>query len=103
MHFVLNFWYLNINSLFNLCKSYFFFCFQGSNTFKTQDFSAYEFSGSIKNLLPGKAYVFRIQAETRVGYGPESIWKEKLPILGIYEILSQCLIFDIIFDSLDKI
>lgn len=55
---------------------------EGSNTFKTQDFSAYEFSGSIKSLLPGKAYVFRIQAETRVGYGPESIWKEKLPILA---------------------
>lgn len=32
-------------------------------------------------MFPGKTYVFRIQAETRVGYGPEAVWKQKMPIL----------------------
>lgn len=33
------------------------------------------------NLLPGKGYAFRIQAQTSIGYGPESLWKQRMPIL----------------------
>lgn len=55
---------------------------QGSPHTQGTDFKPWETHGSIKNLLPGKTYVFRIQAETRIGYGPETIWKQKMPILG---------------------
>lgn len=58
------------------------YCPQGSTHTQHKDFKAWEFRGSIKGLIPGKTYVFRIQAETRVGYGPEAIWKDKMPILG---------------------
>ncbi|XP_046673294.1 tyrosine-protein phosphatase 10D isoform X3 [Homalodisca vitripennis] len=54
----------------------------GSTHTQQKDFKAWEFSGSIKGLIPGKTYIFRIQAETRVGYGPEAVWKEKMPILA---------------------
>lgn len=47
-----------------------------------QDFRPNEFRGVIKSLIPGKAYVFRIQAETKIGFGPEAIWKQKMPILA---------------------
>lgn len=36
----------------------------------------------IKPLIPGKTYVFRVQAETRIGFGPEVTWKQKMPILA---------------------
>jgi hypothetical protein len=45
------------------------------------NFKPTEFYGSIKMLNPGKSYIFRIQAETKIGYGPEAIWKQKMPIL----------------------
>lgn len=35
----------------------------------------------IKTLIPGKSYIFRIQAETKIGYGTEAVWKQKMPIL----------------------
>ncbi|XP_073996604.1 protein tyrosine phosphatase 10D isoform X2 [Rhodnius prolixus] len=49
---------------------------------QNKNFKADDFRGTIRNLLPGKTYVFSIQAETRVGYGPEAIWKQKMPILA---------------------
>ncbi|CAH0385398.1 unnamed protein product [Bemisia tabaci] len=54
---------------------------QGSSHTEARDFKPWEFRGIIKGLQPGKAYTFRIQAETRIGYGPEVVWSEKMPIL----------------------
>ncbi|KAJ9582190.1 hypothetical protein L9F63_003477, partial [Diploptera punctata] len=55
---------------------------EGSAHTKVQDFMPIEFHGTIRSLIPGKTYVFRIQAETKIGYGPESIWKQTMPILA---------------------
>jgi receptor-type tyrosine-protein phosphatase beta len=38
--------------------------------------------GTLRNLTPGSTYIFKIQAKTAVGYGPETIWKQKMPILA---------------------
>ncbi|XP_058789130.1 tyrosine-protein phosphatase 10D isoform X3 [Phymastichus coffea] len=54
-----------------------------------RDFAANEFRGTIKNLIPGKTYVFRIQAETRVGYGQAAVWKQSMPILAPPKPASQ--------------
>ncbi|XP_035725760.1 tyrosine-protein phosphatase 10D-like isoform X3 [Vespa mandarinia] len=53
---------------------------EGSTHTQMQDFRPIEFRGVIKSLIPGKTYLFRIQAETKVGYGPEVVWKQKMPI-----------------------
>uniref|UniRef100_A0A8D8Q8Q7 protein-tyrosine-phosphatase n=1 Tax=Cacopsylla melanoneura TaxID=428564 RepID=A0A8D8Q8Q7_9HEMI len=55
---------------------------EGSNLWLTQDFKAWEFHGVIKGLTPGKSYIFKLQAETKIGYGPENVWKQKMPILA---------------------
>ncbi|KAL1506354.1 hypothetical protein ABEB36_005735 [Hypothenemus hampei] len=55
---------------------------EGSTHTLFRDFAAYEFRGTIKQLLPGKTYVFKIQAETKVGFGPATIWKQRMPILA---------------------
>lgn len=55
---------------------------EGANTSFTQDFKPWEFHGSIKNLLPGKTYIFKIQAETRMGPGPGRPWTQRMPILA---------------------
>ncbi|XP_069691312.1 tyrosine-protein phosphatase 10D isoform X2 [Periplaneta americana] len=54
---------------------------EGSKHTQAKDFNPTEFHGTITNLIPGKTYVFRIQAQTKIGYGPEVIWKQKMPIL----------------------
>ncbi|XP_049533500.1 tyrosine-protein phosphatase 10D isoform X1 [Anopheles darlingi] len=54
----------------------------GSQHTQVKDFRPNELRGSIKGLQPGKSYVFRIQAKTAIGYGPEHIWKQKMPILA---------------------
>lgn len=54
---------------------------EGSTHTQVQEFKPHEFHGIIRTLVPGKTYVFRIQAETRIGFGPETIWKQKMPIL----------------------
>ncbi|XP_034247190.1 tyrosine-protein phosphatase 10D isoform X1 [Thrips palmi] len=54
---------------------------EGSTHTQVRDFQPWDTHGTIKSLFPGKTYVFRIQAETRVGYGPEAVWKQKMPIL----------------------
>lgn len=56
--------------------------FQGSPHTLSREFGAQEFRGVIKQLVPGRTYVFKIQAETRVGFGPETAWKQKMPILA---------------------
>ncbi|XP_015595077.1 tyrosine-protein phosphatase 10D isoform X2 [Cephus cinctus] len=55
---------------------------EGSTHTQVRDFRANEFRGVIKSLIPGKTYIFRIQAETRIGFGPEAVWKQKMPILA---------------------
>jgi cadherin 5 type 2 (VE-cadherin) len=60
---------------------------QGSTHTQVNNFKPTEFYGTIKMLIPGKSYIFRIQAETKIGYGPEAIWKQKMPILRKYCIL----------------
>ncbi|XP_012532552.1 tyrosine-protein phosphatase 10D isoform X5 [Monomorium pharaonis] len=55
---------------------------EGSTHTQMQDFKPTEFRGVIKSLIPGKTYIFRIQAETKIGFGPETIWKQKMPILA---------------------
>ncbi|BET01485.1 protein-tyrosine phosphatase 10d [Nesidiocoris tenuis] len=47
-----------------------------------KDFRPWETSGTIRNLQPGKTYVFKIQGETKIGYGREVTWKQKMPILS---------------------
>ncbi|KAL0279954.1 UNVERIFIED_CONTAM: hypothetical protein PYX00_001395 [Menopon gallinae] len=54
---------------------------EGSSYTQVRDFKPDEFQGVIKTLIPGKTYIFRIQAETKIGYGTEAIWKQKMPIL----------------------
>ncbi|XP_063992532.1 tyrosine-protein phosphatase 10D isoform X1 [Diachasmimorpha longicaudata] len=55
---------------------------EGSSHTQMRDFKPSEFRGMIKGLTPGKIYVFRIQAETKIGFGPETSWKQKMPILA---------------------
>ncbi|XP_076647850.1 protein tyrosine phosphatase 10D isoform X5 [Halictus rubicundus] len=54
----------------------------GSAHTQMQDFRPNEYRGIIKSLIPGKTYIFRIQAQTKIGFGPEAIWKQKMPILA---------------------
>ncbi|XP_076686342.1 protein tyrosine phosphatase 10D isoform X1 [Andrena cerasifolii] len=56
--------------------------FLGSAHTQTQDFGPGEYRGVIKFLIPGKTYIFRIQAQTKIGFGPEAVWKQKMPILA---------------------
>lgn len=53
---------------------------EGSTHTQNKDFKSLEYQGTILGLLPGRAYQFRIQAKTAVGYGPETSWKQKMPI-----------------------
>jgi len=46
----------------------------------TKSFSSAEQRGTIRNLTPGSTYTFKIQAKTNIGYGPEKVWKQKMPI-----------------------
>ncbi|XP_043262139.1 tyrosine-protein phosphatase 10D isoform X2 [Colletes gigas] len=55
---------------------------EGSTHTQMQDFRSNEYRGVIKSLIPGKTYIFRIQAQTKIGFGPEAVWKQKMPILA---------------------
>ncbi|XP_043525700.1 tyrosine-protein phosphatase 10D isoform X5 [Frieseomelitta varia] len=55
---------------------------EGSTHTQMQDFRPNEYHGVIKSLIPGKTYIFRIQAQTKIGFGPEAVWKQKMPILA---------------------
>ncbi|XP_029043043.1 tyrosine-protein phosphatase 10D isoform X3 [Osmia bicornis bicornis] len=54
----------------------------GSAHTQMQDFRPNEYRGVIRSLIPGKTYIFRIQAQTKIGFGPEAVWKQKMPILA---------------------
>ncbi|XP_048512259.1 tyrosine-protein phosphatase 10D isoform X3 [Athalia rosae] len=54
---------------------------EGSVHTKTQEFKANELRGTIRSLNPGMTYLFRIQAATMSGFGPEMTWTQKMPIL----------------------
>ncbi|KAG5683461.1 hypothetical protein PVAND_012739 [Polypedilum vanderplanki] len=45
-----------------------------------KNYAPTEHRGTVRNLIPGSTYVFKIQAKTAIGYGPETIWKQKMPI-----------------------
>ncbi|KAF6198980.1 hypothetical protein GE061_007003 [Apolygus lucorum] len=49
---------------------------------QSKDFKPWETSGTIRGLHPGKTYIFKIQGETKIGYGREVTWKQKMPILA---------------------
>lgn len=49
---------------------------------KVVNFMPDNLRGTLRNLTPGNTYIFKIQAKTSVGYGPETIWKQKMPILA---------------------
>lgn len=55
---------------------------EGSGHVQVKDFKENEFKGIIRGLVPGKTYVFRIQAETKIGFGPEAVLKQKMPIFA---------------------
>lgn len=55
---------------------------EGASHILGRDFKPWDTQGTIKNLAPGKTYVFKVRAETRVGFGPEAEWKQKMPILA---------------------
>ncbi|VEN46401.1 unnamed protein product [Callosobruchus maculatus] len=55
---------------------------EGSKHTSSKDFGPLEYRGVISQLVPGRTYIFKIQAETKIGFGPESTWKQKMPILA---------------------
>ncbi|XP_044018714.1 tyrosine-protein phosphatase 10D isoform X2 [Aphidius gifuensis] len=76
-------WFLSIGEYNGVIKKFTItYGLEASSHTLTRDFKPNEFRGIIKNLIPGKTYMFRIQAETKIGYGPEAIWKQKMPILA---------------------
>ncbi|GAB6018714.1 hypothetical protein CHUAL_000390 [Chamberlinius hualienensis] len=46
----------------------------------SQDFSSKDTSGTITQLVPGGTYLFKIQAKTKIGYGPVTEIREEIPI-----------------------
>lgn len=53
---------------------------EGSANVMSKVFKPGETEGTVKNLTPGRTYIFRIKAETGVGSGPEETWKQRMPI-----------------------
>lgn len=49
---------------------------------RIQQFESSDVTGTIRNLRPGETYIFKIQAKTSVGYGPEREYKQTMPILA---------------------
>lgn len=54
--------------------------YKGSSTLKNTYFLPAENNGTIGNLVPGRNYVFQIQAHTKVGGGSKALWEETMPI-----------------------
>lgn len=54
--------------------------YKGSSLLKNQYFSPLQNNGTINDLIPGKSYVFQIQAHTKVGGGSKALWEEIMPI-----------------------
>ncbi|XP_065202052.1 tyrosine-protein phosphatase 10D-like [Planococcus citri] len=55
---------------------------EGSSHVQIKEFKPWDIQGAVKNLSPGKTYLFRIQGETKIGPGPETVWKQRMPILA---------------------
>ncbi|XP_015786402.1 tyrosine-protein phosphatase 10D [Tetranychus urticae] len=53
---------------------------KGNPVMKHQSFGPTENQGTIYQLIPGKVYVFQIQAHTKVGPGSKATWEEAMPI-----------------------
>ena len=53
---------------------------KGNQVMKHQLFEPSDTQGTIYNLVPGKTYVFQIQAHTKVGPGHKALWEETMPI-----------------------
>ncbi|XP_037938051.1 tyrosine-protein phosphatase 10D isoform X1 [Teleopsis dalmanni] len=49
---------------------------------RTQDYDSSETTGAVRSLKPGETYIFKIQAKTSIGYGPEREYKQTMPILA---------------------
>ncbi|EEC16918.1 receptor protein-tyrosine phosphatase 10D, putative, partial [Ixodes scapularis] len=53
---------------------------KGSLTYRHKLFDPTETRGTISNLIPGRTYVFEIQAHTKIGPGGKGKWEETMPI-----------------------
>ncbi|KAH7933806.1 hypothetical protein HPB49_017381 [Dermacentor silvarum] len=53
---------------------------KGSLTYRHKLFEPTETKGVISNLIPGRTYVFEIQAHTKIGPGGKGRWEETMPI-----------------------
>lgn len=54
--------------------------YKGSSQLKNQYFFPHQSNGTITELVPGRSYVFQIQAHTKVGGGSKALWEETMPI-----------------------
>lgn len=54
--------------------------YKGSSLLKNQYFFPHQSNGTIADLVPGRNYVFQIQAHTKVGGGSKALWEETMPI-----------------------
>lgn len=54
--------------------------YKGSNMLKNQYFTPQQNNGTIVDLVPGRSYVFQIQAHTKIGGGSKALWEETMPI-----------------------
>lgn len=54
--------------------------YKGSSLLKNQYFFPHQSNGTITDLVPGRNYVFQIQAHTKVGGGSKALWEETMPI-----------------------
>lgn len=53
---------------------------KGSLTYRHKLFDPTDTVGTITNLIPGRTYVFEIQAHTKIGPGGKARWEETMPI-----------------------
>ncbi|XP_075530860.1 protein tyrosine phosphatase 10D isoform X2 [Dermacentor variabilis] len=53
---------------------------KGSLTYRHKLFEPTETKGVISNLIPGRTYVFEIQAHTKIGPGGKGKWEQTMPI-----------------------
>lgn len=54
--------------------------YKGSSLLKNQYFFPHQSNGTITDLVPGRNYVFQIQAHTKVGGGSKALWEETMPV-----------------------
>lgn len=54
--------------------------YKGGTHLKSQYFNSNQSTGVISDLVPGRNYIFQIQAHTKVGGGSKAFWEETMPI-----------------------